>query len=267
MPSLFGSQQSINPNGEIRAYQPTLRDMLARFLLQGADKGSGREHAVMGLLGSRGIGNEGAGLVNYTPAGIPMMAQEAGRQIGGGIAQGSPIGIASGMFGAAMAGIPGGRGAEGAAKTVAEDIGKRALNDGPEIGIAMHDAKRLAAPPDPGPLTIRKQENGLYHLSNDDVSDVYDTLAGAKQAKWHYENPQQELNLNWQSPTPSKRVGSYMGKTYTIVDAGKGKGVRLTDGMSLDEIHPTYDAARAAAHIDAGDMSQPYLDMRLEKQK
>lgn len=61
----------------IKAYEPTLRDRLANLLLGSALPGSARANIVEGLTGSRGLGNTGVGLVDLTPVGIPMAAQEA----------------------------------------------------------------------------------------------------------------------------------------------------------------------------------------------
>jgi GNAT superfamily N-acetyltransferase len=82
---------------ELRPYEPTWRDRLASALL-GDGRSSGRQQFVEGLLGSRGLGQTGMGLVDLTPAGVPLAVQES-RQA---FEQGSPV---SGLLGA-MAVLP-----------------------------------------------------------------------------------------------------------------------------------------------------------------
>lgn len=82
---------------ELRPYEPTWRDRLASALL-GDGRSSGRQQFVEGLLGSRGLGQTGIGLVDLTPAGVPLAVQES-RQA---FEQGSP---AAGLLGA-MAVLP-----------------------------------------------------------------------------------------------------------------------------------------------------------------
>lgn len=65
------------PSGpEMRPYVPTLRDRLAAWMMGNAPS-TGRTKAVEGLMGSRGTGTTGMGLVDLTPAAVPLAYDEA----------------------------------------------------------------------------------------------------------------------------------------------------------------------------------------------
>jgi hypothetical protein len=69
--------QALDPNrAELRAYQPTLRDRIASFFVGDERASPEKARLVEGLLGSRGLGNTGMGLVDLTPAGAPLWTQE-----------------------------------------------------------------------------------------------------------------------------------------------------------------------------------------------
>lgn len=85
---------------EMRAYNPTLRDRLARFLLGDERPTAARASFVEGLLGSRGMGSSGLGLADLTPAGIGLGVDEAVRQ---GDYQGAAVAM---MPGGAAARLP-----------------------------------------------------------------------------------------------------------------------------------------------------------------
>lgn len=65
-------------------YNPTWRDRIASALAGDSRPGSARSNFAEGLMGSRGIGTTGMGLVDLTPAGIPMAGQEAKRDADAG---------------------------------------------------------------------------------------------------------------------------------------------------------------------------------------
>ncbi len=65
---------------ELKPYNPTMRDRLARALLGDARPGSARANIVEGITGSRGIGPIGMGLIDFTPVGAVAGAQEAAQQ-------------------------------------------------------------------------------------------------------------------------------------------------------------------------------------------
>lgn len=115
---------------ELRPYEPTWRDRLANVLM-GDGRSSARQQFVEGLLGSRGLGQTGMGLVDLTPAGIPLAVQES-RQA---FEQGSPV---AGLLGA-MAVLPAARPAALAAKTAVGEAaqGIRAYHSSP------HDFNRF----------------------------------------------------------------------------------------------------------------------------
>lgn len=79
--------------GELRSYNPTARDKIAQLLMGNERTGTARSNLVQGIMGSRGLGSSGMGLVDLTPAGIPLGAQEGYNQ--------------DGALGAAAAMIPG----------------------------------------------------------------------------------------------------------------------------------------------------------------
>jgi hypothetical protein len=63
-------------HAELRAYKPTMRDQIATWLM-GDDRSSpARNRLIEGVMGSRGLGNTGMGLVDLTPAGAPLWTQE-----------------------------------------------------------------------------------------------------------------------------------------------------------------------------------------------
>lgn len=64
---------------ELKPYNPTIRDRIASALMGEARPGSARANMVEGITGSRGIGPVGMGLIDFTPAGIPLAGQEAQR--------------------------------------------------------------------------------------------------------------------------------------------------------------------------------------------
>ena len=86
MVNMLGRMAGADANSlaELRAYEPTFRDHLARILLNVGLP----ERTVEGLMGSRGIGptqrNAGVGLVDFTPAGIPLAVNEAQRSADAG---------------------------------------------------------------------------------------------------------------------------------------------------------------------------------------
>jgi len=113
------------------AYEPTLRDELAALLLKNAPRHGMRERLVRGIIGSGGAGNTGGALplVDFTPLGIPLAAQEAGREIGRGAKNKNALEAAGGLTAAALTMLPGGKaaakGAKAAEKKLAEKTAKK----------------------------------------------------------------------------------------------------------------------------------------------
>jgi hypothetical protein len=66
------------PRQELSAYQQTMRDRIAAALI-GDNQSLARRNFVGGLFGSVGIGTTGTGLVDLTPAGVPLALEEAWR--------------------------------------------------------------------------------------------------------------------------------------------------------------------------------------------
>jgi hypothetical protein len=67
---------ALQPQAELRAYQPTLRDRIASFFVGDERASPEKARLVEGLLGSRGLGSTGMGLVDLTPAGAPLWTDE-----------------------------------------------------------------------------------------------------------------------------------------------------------------------------------------------
>lgn len=64
-------------DAELRAYNPTWRDRIAAWLIGDGRQPAYRRQVVTGILGSAGLGNEGASVVDFTPAGAVFAGDEA----------------------------------------------------------------------------------------------------------------------------------------------------------------------------------------------
>lgn len=70
---------------EVRAYEPTIREKVAQFFMGDSKPSPERERLVKGVMGTSGLpGSEQIGAVDFTPARIPLFAQEAKRDIDAG---------------------------------------------------------------------------------------------------------------------------------------------------------------------------------------
>ena len=128
MAGLFGGSS-------VSAYNPTIRDKLALFLMGPDTKASSFRGEVVGnLLGSTGTGSTGrASMIDFTPAGGLLQAQEAGRDIA------TPGRLGAGLLGLATAvPIP-------AAKGVAKPL-EKIIEDAAQKGVALsvQDGSTLA---------------------------------------------------------------------------------------------------------------------------
>lgn len=78
-----GSQAGTGtPGAELRNYEPTMREKIAQFFMGGENEDTAPTRAAIvgGLLGSTGLpGSEQISAVDFTPARIPLLAQEAAR--------------------------------------------------------------------------------------------------------------------------------------------------------------------------------------------
>lgn len=80
------------PGAEVRAYEPTIREKIAHWLLGDEPASPERERLVAGVTGTRGLpGTEQMGVVDFTPARIPLFAQEAARAAEKGDAVGTAL--------------------------------------------------------------------------------------------------------------------------------------------------------------------------------
>lgn len=98
------------------AYDPTIRDRIARTIAGDTrEQNLKRGHLAEALTGSRGVGTTGAGLIDVTPAGLPLAAEEIGRTA----AAGHP---GEAAVQASLMTVPGARGAKALARTVAPTL-------------------------------------------------------------------------------------------------------------------------------------------------
>jgi hypothetical protein len=143
-------------------------------------------HFVDGLLGGTGLGHQHMGLVDWTPAGALLQANEAGQQIGNGHPWGGVANLAlaavpipsaakgaKGLFGAGARAFEGaaGRGAMGATEKVAAPI------------IAYHGSPHTFDQFDMSKVGTgegaQSYGHGLYFADNEDVAKSYrDKLGG-----------------------------------------------------------------------------------------
>jgi hypothetical protein len=91
--------QRYMPGQTLSAYQPTLRDRLATWFMGDQRASPERNRLVEGITGSRGMGTTGLGLIDATPAGIPMGVQDAyragdDRSLAMALIPGAPKGVA-----------------------------------------------------------------------------------------------------------------------------------------------------------------------------
>lgn len=74
-----GVPVNATPGAEMRAYEPTIRERLASWLMGDNRASPEKQRLVKGLLGTTGTGEVGISVSDFTPARIPMLAQEAVR--------------------------------------------------------------------------------------------------------------------------------------------------------------------------------------------
>jgi hypothetical protein len=76
------SPEAPKKQAEARAYEPTIRESIAQWLMGDSKPSPERERLVKGVMGTSGLpGSEQIGAVDFTPARIPLFAQEAKRDI------------------------------------------------------------------------------------------------------------------------------------------------------------------------------------------
>lgn len=80
------------PGAEVRSYEPTWREKVTQWLLGDEAASPEKERLVAGITGTRGLpGTEQMGVVDFTPARIPLFAQEAVRSAEKGDALGTAL--------------------------------------------------------------------------------------------------------------------------------------------------------------------------------
>lgn len=154
---------------ELRPYEPTWRDRLANVLM-GDGSSSARQQFVEGLLGSRGLGQTGMGLVDVTPFGVPLAVQESRQSF----EQGNPV---SGILGA-MAVLPAARPAALAAKAATQEAaqGIRAYHGSP-YNFERFDLSKIGTGEG-----NQAYGHGLYFAEAEDVAKAYKGVQGMASA-------------------------------------------------------------------------------------
>jgi GNAT superfamily N-acetyltransferase len=113
---LAAKQQGLLPTGDMRAHQPTLRDMLA----EAASK-AGRSMGLGDIIAQR-MRDEAAVGMDFMPGlGAAIGGEEAGRDIGAG-------NYLSGGLGLAMSMVPGGKGLKGGAERIMQNAKSRGVD-------------------------------------------------------------------------------------------------------------------------------------------
>lgn len=87
------AEAMLNRPPEMRAYEPSWRDRIAAWMLGDERPSQARRAAVEGLMGSTGLGNAGAGVVDFTPAGMALSANEFQRAGSFGEAAAAALGL------------------------------------------------------------------------------------------------------------------------------------------------------------------------------
>lgn len=111
---------------ELRSYDPNWRERLAGWLMGDTPAMPPRGQYVEALIGSRGLGSAGPGLMDFTPAGIPFAANEAVRDYNQGNYVGATVNGLAAVPGAAWAAAA--RPVRQAAARVAERFAPAASN-------------------------------------------------------------------------------------------------------------------------------------------
>lgn len=153
---------------EMRAYHPTMRDRLAAWLMGDERASVEKSRFVEGLIGSRGMGTTGPGVVDATPLGIPMGLQDA-------IRAGDPNAVA-------LAIMPGGGVANKAGQKVAKEAagevkqGIRAYHGSP------HDFDRFDMSKIGTGEGAQAYGHGLYFADSPEVAESYRKALTSKPA-------------------------------------------------------------------------------------
>ncbi len=143
---------------ELRPYEPTWRDRLAQMMMGDGRASPERRRFVEGILGSSGLGNTGMGVVDVTPVGGLLQAQEA-------VQEGDPRGAAL-----AVLPIPGAARARAAANVAADAAapqGIRAYHGSP------HDFDRFSMSKIGTGEGAQAYGHGLYFAGNEPVAMLY----------------------------------------------------------------------------------------------
>lgn len=246
------------------AYEPTLRDELAALLLKNATRGGTRDRFVRAIIGSGGAGPSGAGLplIDFTPAGIPLAMQEAGREIGAGVKRGDAGQTAGGLGMLAMAALPGASRAgkkvvsaaeKKLAKAAAPAISKTGVGAGRDLAADVFyeaaqkkDANRL-------PFTVWRAQN------EGKIGDLFDygNLRGTPDV------PQEQMFRVVPPRGPSPRIVSALADPAVErgINAAVEKGAKL-GGLEWYNTEPLRESMiEAVGRADAPKRYATLMDM------
>jgi hypothetical protein len=101
-PAVLAQLNGEAPQPELRNYEPTLQDKIARFFMGDGRASPEKAALVEGLVGSRGLGRTGIGIADVVPVtGVPIAADEMQRAV----AEGRPGGAALASLGVIAPGV------------------------------------------------------------------------------------------------------------------------------------------------------------------
>lgn len=202
---------------ELSSYSPTWRDRIATLFMGDERASPARRNFVSGLFGSTGLGSTGMGLVDFTPAGIPLAVQESAKQgdLTGAAVAATPFGVAA-------------RPMQAAAKDVARGI--RAYHGSP------HDFDRFDLSKIGTGEGSQAYGHGVYFAENPNVARKYkerlSANAGVEGRTYEVNiNAHPEQFLDWDKP---------LGEQPAVYDAIRG----LFSKMSPEDIKKAKLASR-----------------------
>jgi len=201
---------------ELRPYEQTWRDRLASMLLGDGRASLGAQQFVEGLLGSRGLGTTGMGLVDLTPAGIPMAAQEAQRDVNAGNYVGGILGATAVLPAAKVAAIP--------AKIAANEVARTIPQNLDELRLLMSqkypDVKLDISGKESGPVVINRivvpEDQRGKGIGSSVMNDIL-----------NYADQQGKVA----ALTPDSSFGTSKGK---LIDWYSSMGFKMNKGRSRD---------------------------------
>lgn len=168
---------TVDATAKLAPYQPTFRDRIAQWMLGDAKASPERTRAVEGVMGSRGLGSTGMGIVDATPAGLPLALNDARGDVHqAAIAMAIPPGVRAAAAPVARA------------VTAEAPAGIRAYHGSP------HDFERFSMDKLGSGAGAQVYSHGLYFAENEATSKYYrdyltqDRIGVAQRALVHNKN-------------------------------------------------------------------------------